>query len=173
MPEDEGARTPAWLKILLAAIPVVGLVVVGYWQFVYNRPQPEQKTISYTGRVRDDGTNSPVYKAKVSVEEDQKVPQVQETDSEGIFHVSLPETTKEVRVVVEAEGYELRERRVSLRRTGIEDIRLRPSGATQPTPTPSPTPGVKPNRAGGARRATGRRTPDRNCNADDILLGRC
>ncbi|HEY9284319.1 MAG TPA: carboxypeptidase regulatory-like domain-containing protein [Pyrinomonadaceae bacterium] len=127
MPEDDDAKSPAWLRIVLAVITLVGVLAVGYWQFVYEPGGPEVKTVSYTGRVRDDSTNQPIHRAKVSVEEDQKVPQVQETDSEGIFHVNLPESAKEVRIVVEAVGYDSRDRRVSLTRTGLEDIRLTPS----------------------------------------------
>lgn len=167
-------KTPAWLMILLALIPVLGVIIVGYWQFVYKPSQQEQvKTIPYTGRVRDDQTNQPVVKAKVSIEEDQKVPQVQETDSDGIFHVYLPESVKEVRILVDAGGYKPLDRRVSLTRTGIEDIRLQPNATAPPAAVPSPSQKTGPSGPGRAKTNPRKRVRDGNCNSEDILLGRC
>jgi len=170
MPEDKESKTTVWLKVLLALIPVLGAIIVGYWQFVYRKPKLESvKTTAYTGRVRDGTTDRPIYRAKVSIEEDQKVPQIQKTDSEGIFRVNLLETTKEVRIVVEAEGYRVYERRVSVTRTGTEDIRLEPSVISLPVPSPSPTPRSRLNVRKSPRQPTARD----NCNSEDILLGRC
>jgi hypothetical protein len=114
-------KSPAWLKIVLAAIPVIGVLVVGYWQYVRH-----PASVTYTGRVQEVGSLKPIYGAKVSVEADQKVPQILYTDSEGIFHVELSGEANAVRIEVAAEGYDSFDRNVTVARTGIEPVRLTP-----------------------------------------------
>ena len=94
--------------------------------------------LEYTGRVTDTVTHRAIRNATVSVEEDEKVPQIQSTDEQGIFHVRLRSSTNSVRIRVEANGYEVLDRRVTLTRTGIEDVKLTPVGpvlSSVPTPT--------------------------------------
>jgi hypothetical protein len=163
------AHPSVWAAIIAG---VVGLITA-YWQFINKSPQPDKvKTVSYIGRVRDEQTNNPIYRAKVSIEVARKVPQVQETDSDGVFHVSLPDDTTEARIIVEATGYESRERRAPLTRTGVEEIRLRPIILAQSTSKPPATPGNV-RRSRGAKPVTRSQAVKDDCSSDDMLLGLC
>lgn len=190
MPKDRGAKRPVWLIILLAAIPAAAVVIAAYLQSRHKNPPPSQpKAVPYAGRVRDDQTGKPVHRAKVTVEEDQEPPQVQETDSEGYFQVRLSEADDDVHVVVEAPGYAGWDRVVSVKRSGLESIWLHPDGALTPTitptptptPTPPPTPTSTPSPAPPATPSPTRipkpsrrkSRPGGNCNAEDVLEGRC
>ena len=74
----------------------------------------------------------------------QGLPQIYYTDSDGIFHLTLKDTVSSVRIRVDASGYEVFDRNVSVSRTGLEDVRLTSKSTPTPTATPSPTPRAKP-----------------------------
>lgn len=74
--------------------------------------------------------------AKVSVELDEQVPQVLYSDSEGVFHVTLPVTTQSAHIRVDADAYEHYDRNVPVSRTGIEVIRLHKANIP-PSPKPA------------------------------------
>lgn len=138
--------------IWVAVIGGLVALTTAYWQFIYKPGQSvdADKSIQYTGRVTDAVTNKPVHNAKISIEEDQKVPQIQRTDSEGIFHLFLNGSTKAVRIKVEADKYEVIDRNVPISRTGIEPLSIIPVVTPTPIPTPismpisTPTPKPRP-----------------------------
>jgi TIR domain-containing protein len=147
----------------IGAAIFVGLIVIAgaYWQFIYKSGRAQ--LVNYTGRVTDTRTNKPIHNAKVAIEADQNVPQIQHTDSEGIFHVVLRDSTGVARIRVDAEGYDYFDRNVQFSRTGVEPISLT-------APSPSPTPAT----AQASPRPTGRRQrPRPGCTAEDMLLGKC
>lgn len=156
-----------------AVLILIGGVITGYLHYNVRSKPDRVRTVSYTGRVRNGETGHPIHKAKVSIEEGQKVPQVQETDSEGVFHVNLPETTEEVHVLVEASGYTPSDRRVSLTRTGVEDIQLQPNVMPTPKPSPSPLSSSTRRRRHSGRPAPSKRTPRGKCSLEDVMLGQC
>lgn len=92
--------------------------------FVLPKPDKIENQFDYVGRVVDAGTNAPLHNAKVSVEQDRNIPQIYQTDSEGVFHLQLSSSATQVRLRVEAAGYEVFERIVAVDRSGMEDIRL-------------------------------------------------
>lgn len=128
---DNGKNTPSWVQIVLGLFTLIGVLAVGYWRYSvwFPPPKPEPPTpkiVPYTGRVREVKTEKPIRNAKVSIEQGTNVPQVQPTDSDGIFTVQLPESATSVKVVVEADGYEHFDRNVTVSRSGIEPIFLTP-----------------------------------------------
>lgn len=162
----EGARKRARLKsspAIWGAVMIIGLVaiVAAYWQFIYTPSHAE--VANYTGRVIDSHTNKPIRNAKVTIEEDQSVPQIQRTDSEGIFSVNLRGTTSVVRIRVDMDGYDSFDRHVSFSRTGIELISL---GAVA-TPTPTPTPVATLSTPGRQKRTS------KKCTPEEMLVGKC
>jgi hypothetical protein len=148
-----------WLAVIAVAVILIGGAY--YWQFVRKAPGPERR--NYTGRVTDARTNKAIHNAKVSIEEGQEVPQIQTTDSEGIFHVALKNSSASARIRVEANGYDPYDRAVSFSRTGVEPLALNP----MPTPTPASSP--KPATIGSRRRPTA----GPKCTAAEKLLGKC
>jgi hypothetical protein len=133
MPRGIDSRTT---QILVALIAAIGTVLVGYWQFgAFRTKKPDEDVFRFTGRVADSENEKRVKGAKVSLEA-KGVPPVLYTDSEGVFSFELPVSVREIRIVIEASGYEPYERRVALGMTyGIEDIRLKrlhlPTGSSK------------------------------------------
>ncbi|HXI24549.1 MAG TPA: carboxypeptidase-like regulatory domain-containing protein [Pyrinomonadaceae bacterium] len=125
-----------WRETGIGAAIITGIVtlVTAYWQFVYKPAHLDQPpaTIQYAGRVTDASSSNQraIPKAKVSVDT-QGVPQLYYSDSEGIFYVQLPSSSQSAHLRVEADGYETYDRIVSLSRTGVEIVPLKPL----PTPT--------------------------------------
>jgi hypothetical protein len=141
---ENGAMGSNVTKIIVALIGALGLIVVGYFQFGSKNVVPEPVNQLYVGRVTDVANNEPISSAKVSIEADQNIPQIQKTDSEGVFRLSLRPKTQSVVIRVEAEGYETLERNVSVQRTGLEPVGLKRKPAS-PSPTPTPGRTNKPN----------------------------
>lgn len=112
-------------KGIVIAISVAAiLLIIAYGLYVYKSSQADSpKMVKYTGRVVDSSTKRAVPGAKVSVET-RGVPQVYYTDSDGIFYLEISAQMDTPRIRIEATGYEVFDRNVSLSRTGIEDIRL-------------------------------------------------
>ena len=138
--ESENNRTLSTrMQILLALIgsPVL-VAVIG---LVYQ--QCRSSSFQYSGRTIDAKTQQVIPNAKVSVDT-QGLPQIYYTDSDGIFHLTLKDTVNSVRIRVDASGYEVFDRNVSVSRTGLEDVRLTSKSTPTPTATPSPTPRAKP-----------------------------
>lgn len=113
-------------EVKAALVSAGALIVVALIPYIVSKVR--NRTDDYTGRIVDDNTSKPVPRAKISVELDQQVPQILFSDSEGIFHVTLPVTTQSARVSVDVDAYEHYDRNVSVSRTGIELIRLQKMG---------------------------------------------
>lgn len=119
-----------WVRILVALIGAAAVALVGYWQTI----RPPEK--DFMGRVTEEKTEKRIRRAKVSLEL-QGVPPVIYTDSEGIFSFPLKESNDEIRIRVEADGYEKFDRRIfPSSKAGIEEIHLIP---TQPPPKSTST----------------------------------
>ena len=121
------------VKIILAIIAFLGIVIPAYWQFIY-KPSHASDETDYTGRVLNEQSGKPIAGAKVSLELNQGAPQILYSDSEGIFHFRIAGSPTVVRVRVDADAYEGFDRNVSLNRSGLEDIRLKPKGTVPVTP---------------------------------------
>jgi hypothetical protein len=177
--QSEEKESPGPLKvspaIWVALITGLVTIVAAYIQF---GPKPERtqesQEAAYTGRVTDARTQKPIHRAKVTIEEGQNIPQIQSTDSEGIFRIVLRGSTNSARIIVEAPGYVAFDRNVSFSRTGVEPIGLDPADLT---PTPAPTATTMPT-----PRVAVRPTPlppittrrkKRKCTPEEILLGKC
>jgi len=129
---EKTVRLIIWLLFTLGALALV-FAFLGY----VIGSSVSNDSLDYTGRVTDAVTHRTIRNATVSVEEDQRVPQIQSTDEQGIFHVTLRSSTNSVRIRVEANGYEVLDRRVTITRTGVEDVGLTPVGiAVSSVPTP-------------------------------------
>src|SRR6266576_3415839 len=98
------AKIPIYVALIGAGAVILAALIAGYWSRNGNTVEPKAKAIEYTGRVTDTNNNK-IYNAKVIVEVDKSV-QVQMTDSEGYFRVTLSEPAKSVRLRVEKENYE-------------------------------------------------------------------
>jgi hypothetical protein len=157
MSEDGSEKMPFGKKALVAAIPAVIALIGVYW--TVSRPIPNK---DFTGRVMVKGSGAYIEGATVSVEADQGVPQDRPTDAAGIFHVSLPEGTKEVRLRVQAPGYKSITKSVSLTRTGLEDVYLEPEPQPASTPMPQSSPGREKRTGDSNNRSPGR--PGSNSN---------
>jgi hypothetical protein len=121
------------VKIIVAVLALIGVLGGAYMQFVY-KPNHSSNSIDYTGRVLSEDSNKPVQGAKVSLEADQTVPEIVTTDSEGVFHFHVNGTPSVVRVRVEHPNYQTVDRNISLNRSGLEDIRLKPNAIEQTKP---------------------------------------
>jgi hypothetical protein len=110
------------IVIISLAILIVLMTASALYLFKSSRSDSNE-LIKYAGRVVDINTNKAIRGAKVSVET-KGVPQVYYTDSDGIFYLEISKQMDTPRVRVEAPGYEVFDRNVSITRTGLEDIRL-------------------------------------------------
>ncbi|MGH9940033.1 MAG: carboxypeptidase-like regulatory domain-containing protein [Blastocatellia bacterium] len=109
-------------KILVAIITGVVTLVVAYWQFG-DKSKPKHTEIA--GRVIRSDTKQPISGAKVSVDS-QGMPQVHYTDTEGVYHLVLDSPLQTFHIRVEASGFEVFDRNISITKIGLEDVRLMP-----------------------------------------------
>jgi len=123
--------------IIATIITAAATILVGWWQYK-SRIKPVDPQINYVGpqirgRVIDAVKGARIPNAKVSLE-GQDLPSFVYTDSEGIFSVPLKKAIDNVRLVVEIDGYERYEKRVSISpNSDMEDIRLNPTRLKQNT----------------------------------------
>lgn len=130
--QDSEHRMNTKTQIIIAIITVTGTIIVGYWQF---GPKPIANEPRFVGRVVDIDTKTPVNDAEVTFE-NKDVPSVTRTDSKGIFSFRLDDHAREVRIRVQAAGYEgFDQRIVPASNTGIEDFRIQ---RLQKNPEPQP-----------------------------------
>lgn len=123
-------------QIIVALIGLVGVLVVGFLQF---GPEPPESTTSkeYVGRVLNADTQKPIPSAKISLDLE-GVPPIVYTDSEGVFRFKVAiASSVSGRVNIEAPGYQLYSRIISISPDNLilEDLRLTPIA---PTSTPQP-----------------------------------
>jgi hypothetical protein len=125
-------------------------------------------TVQYAGRVTDQTSQQVIRGAKVNVEA-QGVPQDYYTDSDGIFYLRLRNSIDTVRLRVEAVGYEIFDRNVSLSRTAIEDVRLTPintAAQALPNATPSASVNKNENKIATDRKSSSQQKPEVNRASD-------
>jgi hypothetical protein len=124
-----------WYKrttVIVALIGALGALTVAFFQFVLpiiHSPTPN--VVWVRGRVSNNQAH-PLGGAKVSLE-GKGLPPVIYTDSEGVFTFNLPEDVKEIKIRVDANGYDPYDRRidVSAVKSELEDIRLTPQTKTE------------------------------------------
>jgi hypothetical protein len=152
MPDDEGARMPNWVRILLAAISAVAIIVVAYRQYPKPRseqndnkpaPMPNDKVLC-SGWVLDAVTEQAIRNAKVIIEEPGQTPQFKETSTDGYFEAKVNKTDGTVNIRVEENDHDTFVRPVSVDQCAVGPIRLKPKAppiaASSPSATPTPTP---------------------------------
>jgi hypothetical protein len=111
--------------ILVAIIGASALIIAAVLSYLGRTGVLSGSGFDYTGIVRSI-KRTPISDAEVSITEDQRVPQHVRTDSEGVFHVRLSKITQNVRLHVEAEGYQTHDIVVQPWRIGAEEILLTP-----------------------------------------------
>ena len=119
-------------EVIVALIAALGVILVGYWQFVWKPSHatisdPAVRQVDYMGRVLDGQTTEPVQGAKVTLDL-KETPRIAYTDAEGVyrFTIEIEESELPGRVRVDAEGYEVYDRNITLLSddSTLEDIRL-------------------------------------------------
>lgn len=140
LPSTDSNPEPAsdrwWVPVVVAAVaatasvlvallnPQIVIAAVSWFKRKPMTPQAIERTI--TGRVLNARTGAWISGAKVSLEA-AGTPPVEYTDSEGIFEFTFKSSSDKIRVRVEAENYEMFDRRIDLSNSaGIRDIRLSP-----------------------------------------------
>lgn len=127
---DKEEKKP-WYKrtpIILALITTIGGLLVAFFQFVLpvilvSRPPAPY---SFAGKVADQQTGKRIQGAKVRLE-GKGVSPVIYTDAEGVFSFPLAPDIREIKIQVDAEGYNSLDRRIDIfAKTEQEDIRLTP-----------------------------------------------
>lgn len=151
--QEEGRRTPSprpafgtgRLLVLLAL--VVGAAVAAYSLWRYASMPPRGATVQYRGRVVAKDGGRAISGATVSVESADGPPASARTDSTGVFSLRLSPPGDEVRVRVEAEGFNVLNLIEKLSTAGFREHQLvesRPPSTPTPTPAPSPAPTRRP-----------------------------
>jgi hypothetical protein len=149
--EEEGDRTPSrrpafrnarlfYLSAVLLAVAVAGLGV--WWR--YTSVPTRRGPVQLRGRVVAKNGGRVIREATVSVESD-GLPASGRTDSDGVFSLRLSPSPDEVRVRIEAEGFNVLSRNERLSTAGFHEYALTEAATTPaPTPTPSPAPTRRP-----------------------------
>lgn len=128
------------IRIILALIPVVGAVLVGYWQWVY-RPAHADKPANpgYYGRILNMETGRAMPSVKVYVE-GKGVPATNYSDSDGVFPINADRSLGAVHIRVDAPNCKPFDGNVQLPERGVVDVRLqcpeeKPAAAAQGQPS--------------------------------------
>lgn len=100
-------------QVIAAVITLVGVLVVGYWQFIYKRgktppPPPPPQSVQLRIGVRDLNDQHPIANAQVEIEDGAHRPS-ELTDKDGYTNAFILETggSSTVTVIVTAPGFEL------------------------------------------------------------------
>jgi hypothetical protein len=125
-------------QVIVAIIGAIGVIVVGYWQFVWRPSQqlmvttPASQQVEYVGHVLDINTGNPIEQAEVTLDY-QGAPPIVYSDSHGIYRFTITiqgnQSQLDGRVRIRADDYENYDRNITLyvNNPNIEDIRLNPS----------------------------------------------
>lgn len=118
-----------WYKRTSVIVALIGALVALTGTFVKvvlpKIGSGSSESVAVRGRVSDNQMH-PLRGAKVSLE-GKDLPPVIYTDSEGVFTFNLPNDVKEIKIRVEASGYDLYDRRIDVSaKSELEDIRLMP-----------------------------------------------
>lgn len=154
-----------WVGILAG----ITALIAGYLLLINKSAHSDSDgTVQYAGRVTDQTSQQVIRGAKVNVEA-QGVPQDYYTDFDGIFYLRLRNSIDTVRLRVEAVGYEIFDRNVSLSRTAIEDVRLTPINTARqalPIATPSASVNKNENKVATDRKSSSQQKPEVNRASD-------
>ena len=117
------------MKIIIAlitvGIPAIGVLVVGYWQYVYKPVPPNNETMPYSVRVTNKDTRQGISGAKVTIEA-KGIPPTPYTDSNGLSPFTLDKSIENAHVIVEAANCGTFDAHVPLPKIGsnVIDVRL-------------------------------------------------
>jgi hypothetical protein len=132
---------------LIAGAAAVLVAIIGLMNRSCDQPANKEKLVI---KVLDKKTGNSIGGAKISLEGND-IPPINTTDSNGIISFPISDPKKELRIRIEADGYE---KDFNLRITpanimGVQEVRLTPVPVASPTATApvaglSPTPAAKP-----------------------------
>jgi hypothetical protein len=138
-------------QIITAVVSLIGILIVGYWQYGSRANQPSQpKEIQYIGRVSDASTLAPVSGAKITLDL-YGLPKTAYTDSEGIYLFRIIIDSESIgQIRIDAQGFPPVSNTISIRPDddSIHEIRISPlssmptqeqATALPVTPTFAPT----------------------------------
>jgi ABC-type amino acid transport substrate-binding protein len=129
-----------WLPIIVAIVAALASIVgtilnpelvrtVSGWvtnNTKQSQTQPTTRTVTVIGRVLNSRTGAWIGGAKVSLEAG-RTPPIEYTDAEGIFEFVFQSSDSRIKIRVEADGYEMFDRRIDISSGGgMQDIRLKP-----------------------------------------------
>lgn len=171
--EEDGrasSRRPAFgggrLLILSAVILAAAATAFGVWR--YASGPSRRGPVQFHGKVVAKNGGRAISGATVSIESD-GLPATGRTDSDGVFSLRLSPSADEVRIRIEADGFNVFSRNESLSAAGLHEYALT-DAASQNTPTPTPTPSPAPTRRPIIPRPSPARVP---CTVERRLLGKC
>jgi ABC-type amino acid transport substrate-binding protein len=130
--EPSDSDTRWWLPIVIPVISVLGAIIIAILnpELVRVLISGKQRTGSngasrvITGRVLDARSGTWIRGAKVTLE-GSGTPPVEYTDNEGVFEFLVSASANRIRLRVEANGYEMFDRRVDVSNSeAVHDIRL-------------------------------------------------
>ncbi len=130
-----GVKWTAMSTIVAALIAATAAITVGYWQY----SQKSEEIREFRGRVIDAKTGKVLRQAKIVLESQGSSPIIY-SDSEGFFSFSLEKANTQVRIRVEANGYEKYDRFINPAfGSGVEEIQIQPTqNSSQPASIPTP-----------------------------------
>ena len=128
-----GVKWTAMSTIVAALIAAIAAITVGYWQYFKNN----ELTREFRGRITDAETGKVLRQAKIVLEAQGSPPMIY-SDSEGFFSFLLERANTQVRIRVEANGYEKYDRLINpTSGSGVEEIRVQPTRNSSPSPEPT------------------------------------
>jgi len=124
-----GVKWTAMSTIIAALVAAIAAITVGYWQY----SQKSEGIREFRGRVIDAKTGKVLRQAKIVLEA-QGSPPIIYSDSEGFFSFPLEKANTQVRIRVEANGYEKYDRFINpASGSGVEEIQIQPTqSSSQP-----------------------------------------
>jgi hypothetical protein len=118
-------------KALIAAFAAILVGVLGYYGATRDKSKGADSGFEYTGHVKNK-LGTAIANATVKISEDQSVPQMVATDSEGVFNIRVSQKTQRLELDVIATGYQEYTRIVPPSRSGAEIITLEPLTQNSP-----------------------------------------
>ena len=113
------------LVLLIVSFVMFILGTAGAYKTLWS-PKVKSNFTTYQGYITDAENGKPLAEARVTIQEDQDVPQITSTDSKGMFHVIFRGSKTSGRIRVELAGYDSIDRVVSFTSTHPEEIHLLP-----------------------------------------------
>jgi hypothetical protein len=135
LPSGDAEEVLPWYKRSAVIVALIGALVGLTGTFVKvvlpKISGGSSNTTAFRGRVSDSRGGRSIARAKVALE-GKGLPPLIYTDSEGVFTFDLPDDAKEIKVRVEASGYDVYERRVDVSaKKELEDIPLTPQAEAE------------------------------------------